>query len=153
MSVADEVFDLTLRALAKCSEQQRRVYQLVHGITDEGQTEPMRLDAAAHELGLSRSATRWHLAMSETAVYRYIAEHYVKRRLQETLTELPGTPTVETYTSVGMSIRDRAKQAYTNITLGPGSEQVMRAGRLGSADARAATYLRIQQTMTRGGSN
>lgn len=154
MSLADEVFDLTIEALTYCSEQQRAVYQLVHGITAEGTTEPLRIEQAATHLGLSRSATRWHLAMSEAIIYKHIARHYIiqqRATLDANTYELPGVSTLETSTRHGISIRDRSKQAYTNIKLGEGSEAVMRANRIGPADTRAAAYQRIQQTMTQRG--
>lgn len=149
MNLADEVFDLTIAALEQCSDQQRAVYQLVHGINTDGICEPMRLEQVAQYLELSRSATRWHLAMGEATVYRHIARHYITQRQREQEYELTGSSTLDTSTSVGMSIRDRSKQTYTSITLGEGSEQVVRAARIGCAAARASRYEQIQQQMTR----
>lgn len=153
MNLADEVFDLTIAALEQCSDQQRAVYQLVHGIDADGVCEPMRLEHVAQYLGLSRSATRWHLAMGEATIYRHIARHYITQRQREQEYELTGSSTLDTSTSVGMSIRDRSKQTYTSVTLGKGSEQVVKAARIGCALTRASRYEQIQQQMTRQRSN
>lgn len=153
MNLADQIFDLTIAALEQCSEQQRLVYELVHGIDIDGVCEPMRLEHVAQYLGLSRSATRWHLAMSEATVYRHIARHYIAQQQREQEYELTGSSTLDTSTSVGMSIRDRSKQTYTSITLGEGSEQVVKAARIGCAATRALRYEQIQQQMTRPGTN
>ena len=47
-----------------------------------------------------------------------------------------------------MSIRNRDKQAFTNINLGEGSTEFMRASRIGSAETRTARYQQIHQKHT-----
>lgn len=148
MTLADELYDLTQTALASCSEQQRIIYQLVHGIDTTGTTTPSSLEAVARMLNLSRSAARWHLAMAELAIYKLIARTLIAQRQADEQHDMPGTNTADFY-SYGMSIRQRDKQTYTNIRLGEGSDDVIRASRLGNADARATRYQQIHERYTR----
>lgn len=147
MQLADELFDVTRRALNTCSEQQRTIYQLVHGITTDGTTHQQTLEAVARALNLSRSAARWHLAMAEVVVYRSIAQHLIAKH--ETITTTPGgTHTTNDAVTYGMSIRETSKQQYNRVTLGPGSDAVLRASRLSSAESRTAQYQQIHERYT-----
>lgn len=149
MSLADELFDLTHTALATCSDQQRTIYQLVHGISNTGTQPPQSLESVARLLDLSRSAARWHLAMAELAIYKHIARTLIAQRQAADTIDLPGTPTTAEFHTHGMSIRQRDKQAYSNITLGEGSTEVMRASRIGNAETRTARFQQIHDTYTR----
>lgn len=148
MTLADQLFDLTRRALASCSEQQRVIYQLVHGIDETGTTQPRTLESVSRLLNLSRSATRWHLAMAELNVYRLIAQTLIVQRQHDDPTEPAPITTSDLYAH-GMSIRTRDKQTYANIHLGEGSTQMMRASRIGPAEHRHARYQQIHQRHTR----
>lgn len=149
MSLADELFDITQQALDSCSDQQRTIYQLVHGITTDGTTTPQTLEAVARTLDLSRSAARWHLAMAELAIYKLIARTLIAERQAAEPFDLPGTPSTAEFHAYGMSIRSRDKQTYTNINLGEGSTEFLRASRIGPAETRTARYQQIHQTHTR----
>lgn len=148
MTLADELFDLTQTALTQCSEQQRTIYQLVHGINNNGTHEPCTLETAARALGISRSAARWHLAMAELAIYKLIARTLITQRQTAETLNLPGIPTDTEYYGHGMSIRTRNKQAYENISLGEGSTQFMRASRIGNTQARTTKFQEIHQKHT-----
>lgn len=150
MSVADELFDLANEALATCSPQQQTIYRLVHGLDEHGTAQPRSLESVARLLNLSRSSARWHLAMSELAVYRHIATTLLAQRQEHDAADLPvlGSTTAHDYASYGMTIRNRSKQAYTNIELGAGSSEVMRASRIGNAETREAKYREIHERYT-----
>lgn len=150
MTLADELFDLTHEALDTCSEQQRTIYQLVHGVSITGTTHPRSLESVARALDLSRSAARWHLAMAELAIYRHIARTLIAQRQAADAVNLPGTPTNAEFHAYGMSIRSRDKQTYTNINLGEGSTEFMRASRIGSAESRTARYQQIHERYSKG---
>lgn len=144
-SFADKLFDLTNAALETCSEQQRIIYQLVHGITITGTTHPRSIESVARALDLSRSAARWHLAMAELAIYKHIARTLVEQLHAEHADTQQHTPTIADYTEHGMSIRTRDKQTYSSISLGEGSDQMLRASRIGPADARSARYQQLHE--------
>lgn len=149
MTLADELFDLTTTALKTCSPQQRTIYQLVHGITDDGTIQPRTLEAAARLLDLSRSAARWHLAMAEVAVYKHIAQTMIREKHATTWTDQPaGITTINDAAAYGLSVRTRSKQAYDNIDLGAGSTEVVRANRIGSATHRNARLINIHDHYT-----
>lgn len=149
MTLADELFDLTHAALASCSDQQRTIYQLVHGINITGTTHPRTLESVARALDLSRSAARWHLAMAELAIYRHIAQTLIAQRQADERIDLPGTPTNAEFHEYGMSIRSRDKQTYTNINLGEGSTEFLRASRIGPSETRTARFEQIHRKHTK----
>jgi hypothetical protein len=144
VNLADDLHTWTQFALDGCSQQQRTIYQLVHGIDDTGMTEPRTLDTAARILSISRSAARWHLAMAQLAIYRYIAQQLIAQHQAEHAQHEPA-PTVSECIENQLSIRQRSKQAYTNIHLGQGSDEFIAASRLGDRNARDARYQQIHQ--------
>lgn len=149
MSLADYLHDLTLEALKACSEQQRVIYRLVHGITETGTIDVRSLESVARTLDLSRSAARWHLAMAELAIYRHIARCLIADRLEHDTDDLPGADVIDHHAAHGISVRSRDKQTYTNIHLGEGSSEVMRASRIGCSETRQRAYEEIHERRTR----
>lgn len=149
MSLADYLFDLTNEALATCSAQQQTIYRLVHGVTETGTNTPQSLESVAKTLGLSRSSARWHLAMSELAIYKHLAQTLIRERQETETFDLPGTPTYADFSTYGMSVRQRDRQTSSTVELGEGSAEVLRAARLGRPETRHERYRQIHERYTR----
>lgn len=148
VNIADDLHTWTQTALNSCSTQQQTIYQLVHGIDDTGMTEPRTLDTAARILNISRSAARWHLAMAQLAIYRYIARELIARHQAEYQTS-DAEPTLAECYENQLTVRQRDKQAYTNISLGRGSDEFIAATRISGKNARIARYQQIHQNYTK----
>lgn len=153
-SLGDYLHDLTLEALADCTERQRRAYQLVHGITIGGlHAEPCTITEAARIINAPRQNVTNDLAHARAAVYERIAKHLIVRYTTEVgTTEIPQVGAATTISheeaSYFMHTGQRTEQ---RITLGPGSRAMESAGKHSrAADARSAT-IRAHQTYARGG--
>lgn len=150
-SIAPDLFDLTLTALGALSDQQRRVYELTHGLDETGQTDrgEMELQHVADLLEISRGAARWHLAQAERTVYRTIAMHLyaaeLERRDAEELPE-PGEVVAgaQNQHEVGMWVRYRRENNEATI-LGPGSERHVREAKRSDAKGRTEALVRAHQ--------
>lgn len=161
-TLAPDLFDLTRIALDELSEQQRRVYELTHGIDADGQTDAgeMELQQVADHIGVSRGAARWHLAQAERTVYRAIAMHLYSaevERLDAAAMPDPGNsewdqgngsalPKTIDYSVGGDGLTIRGTRAGTGGTiLGPGSERHVREAKRSAAKGRTAALITAHQ--------
>lgn len=161
-NLAPDLFDLVRLGLDHLSEQQRRVYELTHGIDADGQMDAgeMELQQVADLLGVSRGAARWHLAQAERTVYRLIAMHLynaeVERRDAEAMPD-PGdlvphltahshSPALTGLGENGDNLTVRGTRAGTGGTiLGPGSERHVREAKRSAAKGRTNALVRAHQ--------
>lgn len=161
-TLAPDLFDLVRIALGELSEQQRRVYELTHGIDADGQIESgeMELQQVADQLGVSRGAARWHLAQAERTVYRTIAMHLYNAEVERRDAEAMPTPgdgvhdlghgaayvkTID-YAVGGDNLTIRGTRAGTGGTiLGPGSERHVREAKRSEAKGRTAALIAAHQ--------
>lgn len=153
-SLGDFLHDLTIEALAECTERQRRAYQLVHGITVTGlHAEPCTVTEAARLIDAPRQNVTNDLAHARAAVYERIAKYLiVQYTMDEAAEQMPalGTATTVSHDEARyfMHTGERTEQ---RITLGPGSRAMESAGKHSRyADARSAT-IRAHQTYAREG--
>lgn len=155
-SLGDFLHELTIAALADCTERQRKAYQLVHGITGTGlHAEPCNITEAARIINAPRQNVTNDLAHARAAVYERIAKHLIVTYMQDEHDEthdVPGRATSVSFEEATyfMHVGQRTEQ---RITLGQGSKAMESAGKHSRiADARSAT-IRAHQTYARGGAS
>ena len=75
--VANNLFDLIIEALGRCSKQQATMFRLVYGIEDDGVGEPREVSEAARMLGLNKYTAHITLARARAAVFEHVAGRQV----------------------------------------------------------------------------
>lgn len=142
-ALGDELFDLARMALADLTYQQRRSYELVHGLTQHGTTEPLSERQAADQLGIAKSTMLFHLHAAEKAVWRHIAMHYFdaerSRREDHALPTHVAIPAQEDLHS------RRSTHANGYTILGDRSERVIREAKRSTERGRRFHMERAQQ--------
>lgn len=128
MTLADELHRLTLHALNDCTEAQRSMYLRVHGITDQGATNPETAAEVARELGITRQTAHDSLNAARLAVYQRIALTLIERERQresENAMPVPGITTLDKNDAHRTLLRYSVRTEQ-RVDLGPGSQAMER---------------------------
>jgi hypothetical protein len=148
---ADELHDLTIDALDDCTEIQRQVFMLAHGITREGTTEALTVGNIARTIGREESTVKATLAYAEAKVYRAINLDLVRRELDRRADVMFGPERTDGLTQHDATIRYHvASDGPRGVTLGPGSEAMVSAAKYGGERTRSATIAAHQRYATGG---
>lgn len=147
--IAPRLFDLMVAALAELSEPQRHVFELTHGIDCEGQTPRGEIDlqCAADQLGMKRGTARWHLAMAERAVYRYIAMTLAGEAEADVIANAmpdPG-PTVVDSDSNDLTFSYLRTGYGSGVILGERSERFVRESKRSDAKGRTDALVQVHR--------
>jgi len=125
LDFADELHDEVTAALNQCTERQRMMFQLTHGINTRGTTERMSVDAAAATLGMKRNTGRSHLREAEARVYGTML--WTRIRAEAVTRTTPREEVMFSMDSTDMRTRSRSHQNDDHrINLGEGSQHMMR---------------------------
>lgn len=143
LDLSEQVLTMTRNAINNCSMQQQQIYQLVHGVYQDGTiTEPMTLEQAARALGWSRGAARWHLAIAQAIIFKTIAQKLIEVEYQRREAFKLPTPneTFEDYQNKiffdpQFTVKYRT-HAKNKVVLGCGSQEMENAGKAGGRERR-----------------
>lgn len=152
MSVADRVHELTLTALAGCTEAQRTMYMRVHGITEHHLTTEESVADVARDLGITRQAAHERVMAARIAVYQLQAVTFIREAMEaEAAAEIPvpGVSTLEHSdgirrndpTVIDVSMRISGAASWERTHLGAGSHAMENAEK--SQSRSSSTPLRI----------
>lgn len=138
---ADELHDMTMDALDDCTESQRTVFMLAHGLTREGVEDALAIGAIARHIEREESTVKATLAYAEAKVYRALNLELVRREMDRRTDVMFGPEIGDGLTQHDVSVRYVTHGARTpgSVKLGEGSEAMMTAAKYGGERTRSAT--------------
>ena len=153
--IADNLFDLIVEALDKCSEHQSKLFRLVYGLHKDGIGDPCEVSEAARLLGLNRYTAHITLARARAAVFEHVAARQVDQmtaRLEVWFGE--DVEELAFHAEEGMRVKrhGRTSSMPGSVTLGEGSEEHSRIERnVDSGAARRQARIDAHQRYAKGG--
>jgi hypothetical protein len=155
--LANTTHDLVCEALSRLTERQRSIFLAAYAVDRDGQTseDAASLGQIGQRLGLARSTVYEQLAVARATVFEHLATRQVEeveRRVRVMFDEpLPTISASRQAHAAGLRPQPTSTHpGYTRgITLGEGSEQMVRAAKYGGERTRTATIRAHQQYVTR----
>ena len=141
-----------MEALDACTTPQRSMYMKVHGITDDGATNPISAADVAREIGITRQTAHDSLNAARLAVFQHIALALVAREQQrenDNAMPVPGITTLDKNEARHTFVRYTARTEQT-VNLGPGSQAMERVEKHTQGASTDTLRIKTHQKYARG---